>query len=93
MAGSLSQWAAENCSVEDPVEIQAIKDKAADALVKALGMQARTTCGAWAAQAEPEVLDVDSVKAKACDALQKALRALRTAARGLEVDIREPKSI
>jgi len=80
---SVSQVAAEANGVADPKDIQAIKDKAADALVRALAMEE----GAPPRVPEPEAkaapkappredmaqLDVNNVKAKACDALQKAL--------------------
>eukprot|EP00434_Breviolum_minutum_P012598 symbB.v1.2.011102.t1/scaffold729.1/size168447/5 len=81
----MSQWVAEANGVADPKDIQAIKDKAADALVRALAMED----GAPPRVPEPEAkaapkappredmaqLDVNNVKAKACDALQKACDA------------------
>lgn len=78
---SITTWAAEANQVANPKDIQAIKDKAADALVKALGMEdAAPRVPEPEAKAAPSPpseemakLDVKNVKAKACDALQKAL--------------------
>lgn len=77
---SITTWAAEATQVADPKDIQAIKDKAADALVKALGMEDSAprvpepeATAPLPPSEEMAKLDVKNVKAKACDALQKAL--------------------
>jgi len=56
VAGLLAGWAADNCSTEQGQDVKAIKEKAADALVKALAMEdpAETTPEAAPLKSVPE---------------------------------------